>query len=130
MVFGLKEPVMRTLPSAHSPRAPVLSGWRRLGVAGAAALLLAGLGVTATAGSAHAAVVISWRCADGLYTNAHDHLTASGCTGSGATDVYVHVSVLDETTGPEDVQATLYCATFESADGSWYGLNCSIYSYD
>ena len=120
---------MRILSSAHSPHAPVSSGWRCLGVAGAAALLLAGLGVTATARSAYAAVVINWSCADGLYVNAHDHLTASGCTGSGATDVYVHVSVLDESTGPEDVQATLYCATFESGDGSWGGSNCSIYSY-
>jgi hypothetical protein len=119
---------MPIFPSAHSPHTPVSTGRRRLGVAAAGAVLLAGLGVTATASPAHA-VVINWHCANGFYVNAHEHLGASGCTGSGATDVYVHVSVLDETTGPEDVQATLICGTFGESDGSWYGLNCGVYSY-
>jgi hypothetical protein len=131
---------MRILPSARSAHADGLAGevrvasvpsrCRRLIAVGAAALLLAGLGVGATAGPAHAAPAPNWRCANGFFANSHGHLTASECTGSGATDVYVFVSVLDETTGPEDVPATLYCTTFaySSATGEWDG-SCSIYSY-
>jgi hypothetical protein len=115
---------MHLLPSAQSPR--------RLSVAGAAMLLLASLGAGATAGPAHAAIRVTfdWSCSDGFYYNSTGHLHASECSGSGATNVYVSVGVLSENTGPQDVQATLYCIsfTFNSGTGNGNG-SCSIYSY-
>jgi hypothetical protein len=131
---------MRTLTSDGSPHAddlageagvaPVPSRWRRLGAAGAAAMLLAGLGVGAAASPARA-VTVGWYCDSGSYKLPIGRLGAAPCTGSGATDVYVGVSVLDVTGGPEDVAATLYCTDFGFSGSSPQHAagDCVIYSY-
>jgi hypothetical protein len=131
---------MRILTSARSPRAddlageaggiPIPSRWLRLGAAGAAAMLLAGLGVGATASPARA-VTISWFCDSGSYKPAIGRLGALPCTGSGATDVYVSVSVLDVVNGPEDVGAILYCTDFGFAGTAPQHAagDCVVYSY-
>jgi len=109
----------------------IFTSARRIGVASAATLLLAGLGVVAVTGPANAAPRISWRCSNGFFANNLGRLAANGCTGSGTTGVYVVVDVLDETTGPEDVLATLYCSSFapSSQPGTWGGTSCYVYSY-
>lgn len=131
---------MRILSSPRSPRAdglaaqvyraPVLSRWRRLGAAGIAALLLAGLGTGTAAGPAKAAMAVNWHCADGLIANNYFVLTAYDCTsGSGTTDVYVRVESLDETSGPSGVAAIVYCGSFQPDPGYWDGESCYVYSY-
>lgn len=130
---------MRILSSARSPRADDLaevsvlpvSSWRRLGAVGATMLLLAGLGAVATAGPASAIPGSNWRCSNGLLVNNDGILTADGCSGSGATDVYIQVTVLDQSPiGPQDVAAQLYCASFVYDVPSWEGTGCYVYRYD
>jgi hypothetical protein len=111
-------------PAAELRMAPVLSRCRRIGTAGAAALLLAGL--TVAAGGPAQATAANWDCGNGLLTS-RGHLNADECTGSGATDVYIYVSVLDQPNGPEDGPATVYCASFQysSSVNEWYGNGCA-----
>jgi hypothetical protein len=101
---------------------------RRMGAAGAAAVLLAGLGVAA-AGPA-SAVTITYDCPDGHFNVPTLTASGQGCTGSGpTTDVYISVENLVVTpSGPDE--GVLFCDTFTvNSNEHGVGTGCEVYSH-
>lgn len=116
------DPAGKPNPTAGSSR-------RRWGIAGATAILLATVAAAAVATPAYA-VTVSYGCESGSYKPSLGRLGAFGCTGSGATNVYVSVATLDVVNGPIDVPATLFCTDFgPSGVAGHFAGDCVVYSY-
>jgi hypothetical protein len=96
-----------------------------------AATIVSSAAVIAMAATPAYAVNVSYGCETGTYKPAIGRLGAFNCDGSGATNVYVAVSVMTVANGgPIDVAATLYCTDFglSGVPGHWAG-SCVVVSY-
>jgi hypothetical protein len=103
---------------------------RRWGFSLAAATMFAAVLPVVAASPAYA-VTANYSCDSGSYKTGLGRLGAFTCSGSGSTNLYVSVNVLDVSGGgPQDGPAELYCTDFApvGVPGHWGG-DCVIYSY-